>query len=174
MGKYIYGQWLILVSHYCKTVKCNECIYEIIVPLIISLLVTYFYAVDGLTVKALLKLRELLPNALAVLIGFTIMCITLLATTESGNIEEIRNMKSERIIGTHRISIFKWLLVIFSYSLIVEVFLLIYIFFVAFIMGLIYNLYLFNAILALEVVLILHVLFLIVRSITSLYLILYK
>lgn len=150
MGKYIYCQWLVPIYHYYKIIKRNEFIYEVIVPIVVSCIVMLCYAHEGLTASALLKMRELLPNALAVLIGFTVMCITLIATTDSNNISEIRNKKSKRIIGNHIISMFRWLLIIFSYSLIVEVFLLIYVFFVAFVMGLNKYIYLLDGLLVVE------------------------
>lgn len=174
MGKYVYGQWLIPIVHYFKTLKCNEFIYEFIVPLVCAIFATILYSNVDLTTHALLKLKEVLPNALAILIGFTIMCITLIATTESANVQEIREKKSERILGSKRISIFRWLLVIFSYSLIAEVGLLIYVFFVAFIMGLIYSDIFYSFLLIIEIVYLLHILLLIIRSITTLYMILGK
>lgn len=174
MGRIIYGQWIILIEHYFKTLKCNEFIYEIVIPLISACSVSYIYNEVGLDIQALSELRGMLPTAISVLIGFTIMAITLLSASESNTITNIKNRESQAsYLNGKLISIYKLMLIMFSYALIVEIFFLLVIFFVSFLI----NIYTFSMLvmicLFLEIFLLLHILLLIVRSVTSLYLVLY-
>lgn len=174
MGRIVYGQWVILIEHYFKILKRNEFTYEIGIPFVSACLASYIYNEMGLDVQALSKLREMLPTAISVLIGFTIMAITLLSASESNTITNIKNRESKAsYLNGKLISIYKLMLIMFSYALIVEIFFLLVIFFVSFLI----NIYSFSMLvmicLFLEIFLLLHILLLIVRSITSLYLVLY-
>ena len=174
MGRIIYGQWIILIEHYFKILRFNEFTYEIVIPLISACLASYIYNEILLDIQALSKLREMLPTAISVLIGFTIMAITLLSASESNTITNIKNRESRAsYLNGKLISIYKLMLIMFSYALIVEIFFLLVIFFVAFLINVYTCPILVIISLFLEIFLLLHILLLIVRSVTSLYLVLY-
>lgn len=162
--------WLRVMGYYFKTLKCSEKVFEICIPIIIGLITsTTYYCIDSV-LFALLKLRDLLPATLAILIGFTINCITILSSSDSKNIRELKNKETDgRDINGRIISLYQWILTIFSYELIIQVVLLLFIFFVAFILR-IYNNSIFIAILLfIEVSIILHIMFLLLRCISYIY-----
>ena len=130
MGKYIYGEWLRPIYHYLSTLKSNEICYEIIIPIIIAIITSFIYYEFDFVILALLKLRDLLPSSLSILIGFTIMCITILVTSDSKSLAIIRKKNCDnRLIGHKEITVFRWLLILFSHSLLMELITLFLVFF---------------------------------------------
>lgn len=170
MGKYIYGEWLRPIAHYLITLKCNEISYEICIPFVTAGIASIFYYSFDFVILALLKLRDLLPASLSILIGFTIMCITILVTSNSGTIDLIRHEYcDERIIGHKKITIYRWLLILFSHSLLMELITLILVFLSAFIIPLINSIGIGIILLFLETFLLSHILLLMIRAMTNLY-----
>lgn len=167
----IYHDWLLLIEYYWATIKPSERRYEIILPLVISGIVTCVYSNAGATLSGLLKLRDLLPATLAILIGFTIACIAMLASSEASNIKELKNNSTRgRNIDGVVISLYQWVLTLFCYELLVQIVLLLFTFFVAFIIRVV-NCYIFMSfLLFVEVALLLHISFLLVRCVTYIYL----
>lgn len=167
----IYHDWLLLIKYYWATIKPSERRYEMTLPLLISIVVTYVYSSTGFTLSGLLKLRDLLPATLAILIGFTIACIALMASSEASNIKELKfNSTRGRNINGVVISLYQWILTLFCYELLIQILLLLFTFFVAFIIRVV-NWYIFMSfLLFVEVVLLLHISLLLVRCVTYIYL----
>lgn len=174
IGKYIYGEWLIPVVDYYRTLKQNEINFEIFLPLSISTIVTGVYHFYGHTLPALLKLRDILPASLAILIGFTITCITIIISSTNENIVDIKKRLTERIIAGRKISFYQWFLIMFIYALLVQVFLLLVVFFTAFILRIYSNCYFVTGLLFIEVYLTLHILLLLTRNITNFYFVFFR
>lgn len=129
IGAKFYGEWLIPVVDYYTTVKKNERNYEIIFPCLIAIGVIVVYYFLGDSLRALIKLRDILPNALAILIGFTISCITILVSSDNVTIRYLKETSTDgRIVREKLISMYQWMLITFVYILIVQVFLLAFIF----------------------------------------------
>ena len=61
-------------------------------PFLVAIVSSLIYVKIGKVSIALAALAELLPTAVSILIGFTVMLITLLLTTDS---EQIRKLKDE-------------------------------------------------------------------------------
>lgn len=78
LGKHIYMEWIIPIRDYYCSIRKNEVVFEIISPLLISLTCVAFYFHNGKLIVALDGLSDLLPTAISILIGFTVMLITLL------------------------------------------------------------------------------------------------
>ncbi|MFE5321655.1 hypothetical protein ACFQ88_23405 [Paenibacillus sp. NPDC056579] len=170
IGKMVYGEWLVPVVDYYSILKSNERNYEIMIPLVVSLITIISYHFWGDTLRALLKLRDILPNALAILIGFTVSCITILVTSNSDSVKIMKETNTkDRYIRNSLISIFQWLFTNFVYILIIQVFLLAFIFFVSFILQFFKNSLVLHLALMIEVFLLLHILLLIIRNITNFY-----
>ncbi len=167
----IYHDWLLLIEYYWSTIKPSERRYEMILPFLISIVVTCICSSNGATLSGLLKLRDLLPATLAILIGFTIACIALLASSEASNIKKLKvNSTRGRNINGVVISLYQWILTLFCYELLVQIVLLLFTFFVAFIIRVV-NCYVFiSFLLLIEVALLLHISFLLVRCVTYIYL----
>ncbi len=174
LGKHLYGEWLIPIVDYYRTVKRNEVNYEIVIPLIVAFLATLFYHNNASLHPALMKLRDIMPNALAILIGFSITCITILLTSNNANIEKIKQSKTDREIDRKKITIYQWVFIMFVYVLIVQIFLLLFVFFVAFALRLYNEKAFMAALLFCEVYLTLHILLLLIRNITNFYFIFFK
>lgn len=171
----IYSEWSIPIKHYWSTIKVDERRYEVYIPVLIALVtsLTYWF-IDG-ALPGLLKLRDLLPAALAILIGFTISCITMLASSEASNIQKLKGTSTKiRKIDGAIITLYQLMLILFSYELIIQVFLLLFTFFVAFILRICSNLLLLSLFLFVEVFLIMHIMLLLTRGISYMYLMLYR
>lgn len=167
IGKYIYGEWLVPIVDYYKVLKKKEFNYEIVIPFIISIFIMIIYSWNGLALKALVKLRDILPNTLAILIGFTIACITILISTNTGKLEKID--LEGRAIGNKPVQVYQWLLIMLIYALIVEIFSLLLVFFTAFLIPIVSKKIIVNILLVINVYLTLHVLLIILRSISNIY-----
>lgn len=174
LGKHLYGEWLIPVVDYYRTVKKNEVYYEIGIPCLVAIISTYLYYQNASLHPALMKLRDLMPNALAILIGFSITCITILLTSNNTNIETIKQRKTARVIEGEQITIYQWVFIMFVYILIIQIFLLLFILFVAFVLRLYNEKWFMFVLLVIEVSLTLHILLLLTRNITNFYFIFFK
>lgn len=163
LGGKVYGEWLYLFKDFYELEKPNEKNFEIFIPLIISSIVTLIYYYVNKVELAVNALSEILVSIIAILIGFTISCITVLIFRKDE--EKIK----ERILYGKSITINKYLIVNFVYVLLVESFTLIFIFAVLFINGICQNKIILIIELFLYVLLLLHIMFTIIRSITSLY-----
>lgn len=171
MGKYLYGEWLKPIYHYIITIKKNEITFDIVLPIIIAFISSILYFMNDFVLLALIKLRDLLPSSLSILIGFTIMCLTILVTGNSKSIDIIKEqICDKRVIGKNKITIYRWLLILFAYTLLIEIFTLILVFLSAFIIPLVKDIYIGVILLWIETYLLCHILFIMIRAMTNLYL----
>ncbi|MEA4834975.1 MAG: hypothetical protein VB133_07570 [Anaeromusa sp.] len=175
IGKYFYGEWIVPIGDYYSILKPTERNYEIYLPAFIALVVTGIYYDSGCILPALLKLRDILPASLAILIGFSITSITIWLSSNNKNIDDVKNRSTEdRIISGKLISIYQWVLIMFIYVLLVQIFLLLMVFFTAFILRIYSGDIFMSCLLFIEVYLTLHILFLLIRSITNFYFVFFR
>ena len=169
LGRVIFMEWLIPVFDYYSSVRKNEAVFEMLVPLIISVLSSCAYGTVGKITIALDALADLLPSAISILIGFTVMFITLLLTSETPAIDELKTENTENKVHGKNITLYQKLHIQLTESLFSEVILLLVTFGYLFYKG-IGSSFTFEAIiLAIEVYLTLHILLGIIRSMTHLY-----
>lgn len=172
--KKIYSDWDIPIRHYLQIVTREEVTYEIVIPIIIGIAVSAIYSYAEGTLSGLLKLRDLLPTSIAILIGFTITCISMLASSEATNIKALKETKfKKRDINGVVITLYQGMLILFSYQLTIQVFLLLFTFFVAFILRIYSNAIFMFVLMSIEVSILLHIMLILVRSISYVYLSLY-
>lgn len=169
LGKYIYTEWLLPVKDYYCSIRKNEVVFEIIIPIFIALGCTIKYSNIGKLFHALKRMSELLPTAISILIGFTFMLITLLLTSSGPNVELLKEKETGTILYGKPVTLYQGLHIQFSHSLFSEIILLLLIFFYLFWSGLGMPNTIALIILAVEVYLTLNILFSILRGITSLY-----
>lgn len=174
LGSLIYSEWIIPVIDYHTVLKKNERIFEIIVPILTALVcsLSYFY-VEKIFV-ALNGLADLLPTAISVLIGFTVMLITLLLTSNGKSVELLKETMIETELHGRKISLFQGLHIQFTHSLFSEVILLIVVFVYLFWKGLGIPNIVAIILLTVEIYLTINILLSILRGITNLYFSFYK
>lgn len=174
LGKYIYTEWLFPVKDYYFSIRRNEAVFEIVIPLLCAGIcsISYFYA--DKVFQALNGLSELLPTAISILIGFTVMLITLLLTSNGDNVDKLKKTTSGKILYNKAVNLYQGLHIQFSHSLFSEIVLLLVIFIYLFWNGLGMPAKVAVAFLAIEVYLTLNILLSILRGVTSLYFSFYR
>lgn len=173
LGKLIFMEWLIPVFDYYASVRKNEAVFEMLVPLVVAVLSSVVYrAVEKISI-ALDALADLLPSAISILIGFTVMFITLLLTSETPAIQKLKTEETENIVHKKRITLYQKLHIQLTESLFSEIILLLVTFGYLFYKGLSSSVFVEMVFLMIEVYLTLHILFGIIRSMTHLYCVYY-
>ena len=135
LGYFFYIEWLKLPLDYFVCTKKRELFYEVGVPIVISFLCVYKYFQTDLIHKALAKMGAVLPTVMSILIGFTVMMITLLLASDGKNIEQIKEKKAKSRDDGRQISLFQALLIQFTHSLFSETILLLIVFAYLFLNG---------------------------------------
>lgn len=132
MGKYKYFEWLIPIKHYLdsEVTSKNEKWFDLGMPAIIAFVVSTIYFFIGLQTDAISKLNEILPNILAILIGFSISAISVVASSDKAN---YKKDIPEKYIGKEPLKVARYLLIIMIITLMIEIFLLVFILFVSFV-----------------------------------------
>lgn len=169
LGKYIYMEWLIPIKDYYSSVRRNEVIFEVAIPIVLSLFCTAMYFSRGKIFDALNGLADILPAAISILIGFTAMLITLLLTSSGKSIEKLKELETGKILHKKPINLYQCLHIQFSHSLFSEIVLLLLIFLYLFWKGLGIPTAAAVAILIVEIYLMLNILLSIIRGIANLY-----
>ena len=123
ISRYIYLEFLQLVKDYFATLKKNEFLFEWGIPIIVSVI---FYFFSKTNLQEFSETLLIIINVLAILIGFSIATITILSTTSSKNVNDLKKILSERKIGGQRITLYQLMMITFSFMLFIEIFLLIY------------------------------------------------
>lgn len=135
LSKIIYTEWLQPILHYYLTIKKNEAMFEIVIPVFISVVCSGIYNSFGKVEKALSAMAFLLPTAISILIGFTIMLITLLLTSGGESVDKIKKIALDKKLNKRPITLFQGLHIQFSHSLSSEIILLLIVFFYMFLNG---------------------------------------
>lgn len=172
-GKLIFMEWLIPVLDYYSSIRKNEAIYELLLPLIVAMISSFIYMVIGKITIALDALADLLPSAISILIGFTVMFITLLLTSETPAITKLKTEKTANKVHGYYITLCQKLHIQLTESLFSEIMLLLITLGYLFYKGIGSSLVFEALMLLIEVYLTLHILLGIIRSMTHLYCVFY-
>jgi len=170
----MYLEFLLLIADYFRTVSKRIFFFEWLFPFLIGIgifLLLYF----GTSTSATIVFKDNAINLLGILVGFSITIITILTTGQGQNLDEIKKKKTKIKINKEKITLFRLLLINFTYSVIIEVGLII----VCLIYPLLIENIEFNKNLkyigfSILVFLILHIMLLTMRNLTDFYLILVK
>jgi len=167
----MYLEFFILIVDYFRTLNKRIIIYEWLLPLVLGLII-FFLLKIGANVNATKIFKDNSINLLGILAGFSITIITILTTGHSRNLEQIKKVETKVKIGNNKVTLYRLLLINFTYSVILEAFLIIF--------CLTYPLVLSNleipiigkyVVFSVLVFLIIHVLLLTIRNLTDFYLI---
>ena len=170
LGKYVYSEWLIPIHDYYVVRNKAERSFEVMIPAIIAFIATVIYYHFKLEIRAVLGLSELLPNILSIIIGFTITCISVLLFNSDESLEFLKGEKTnERKINGERITLYQFLLIQYVYALVKEIFFILFIFFIKFIFPFVLSRILISIILFNLIYLTLNIFFIIMRSIATMY-----
>lgn len=171
--KFLYTDFGFTIIDYIFTIKKREIVYEWLLPLGISFLV--YYKIDdipGIKINCdfIKSTISILINMFAILVGFTMAAIAIFTTADISKVE-ILGKESERKIRGKKISNYRFVFLNLIYSAISSLFMLLLTLF--FTIALYFDKY---SLLILAVLCFgtLHVLFLSIRNITTLYFIFFN
>lgn len=122
--KYFYFEWIYPIKDYYKSSEKREKIFDMGVPLIISIIVMLVCIFTDKSGDVSNELANPLFQLTSVLIGFSIMLVTILMTSGGSGIEELKNRTIKKELYNENISLFQKLHIQFIYSLMAEVILL--------------------------------------------------
>lgn len=163
----MYKSFLILINDYILTVRKNA-IFDIIIPLLLAIVCGYLISQGLLNID-----KSFLSNILSVLgiiAGFSVTAVALLSTTDSVNVNRLKEKKTGITVDGLEISVFRRFYILISYSVLIS--------FIAILINTISylipwsKLISFNWIIilkALNLWMIFHIFFINIRNITSLY-----
>lgn len=174
LSNLIYTEWLRPIFHYYIAIKKNEAVFEILLPGVIAVTGSFLYSKAEKVEDALGAMAELLPTAISVLIGFTVMLITLLLTSDGDGIKKLKTAKTDKKLHNKEITLYQGLHIQFSHSLFSEILLLLLVFFYLFLKGLGWGQHIGTIFLAIETYLTLNILLSILRGVANLYFSFYK
>lgn len=167
-------EFLLLAADYLKTLRRRDAFLEWGLAILIGF-VTFILNYHEKNIDVLLKnLCSSAVSLLGILVGFGIAIITLLNTATNSNIQEIKTKMTENFLGTKRLNLFEIMLINFSYSIVIGIFLLIINIFIPSLLFIICNNFVFNIILSIDIFLTCHMLLLTLRNMTNFYFVLIK
>lgn len=114
----MWGEFLYVILAYFDVLKKNEKRFDLWIPAIIAIVSLIYTFISGNDTIQLKFIKEVLPFV-GTLLGFTLAALTLLLS--NNRIEEkTRNFATERKIRGNTITIYKFLVVLYSYLIVCE------------------------------------------------------
>ena len=169
LGGILYLEWLFVLCKYLGTLSIVEGVFEIIVPLMVAVISTIIYSYNGIVAVAAKNFADILLTLDSILIGFSVMLVTLLLTSSGNTIDKLKEQKSKVKRNNQDITLFQKLHTQFVYSLIMEIILLIVIMMYNFINGIVKDGNWQNIFLVLFTYLFLNNILSIMRGVTNVY-----
>lgn len=166
IGDVVYTEWCWPLYYYVESLRINEWVSEVIIPLLAAILTTSAYHWIDKTKIALDVLSEMLPSVVSLLLGFTVLFATLISDMDTESVRILKQIKRE--VGDRKLSEFQINNFHITESFYCEIALLLVIFLYLFLKGFNTPDWVEFVLLVLYVFFILHVLFGIVRFITKL------
>lgn len=121
----MWSEYLYVILAYFDVLKKNEKRFELWIPAIIAIISLIYTFISGNDTIQLKFIKEVLPFV-GTLLGFTLAALTLLLS--NNRIEEkTRNFATERKIRGNTITIYEFLVVLYSYLIVCETILCIFI-----------------------------------------------
>lgn len=169
IGKILYTEFFKPLGDYYSILKIKYCIYELVIPAVIGVGCAFVYSYYNKVENALDKLCDILPDTIAILIGFSTLLITLLLTGNENAIERLKKHKTEIELNRCKVSLYQCLHIQFTHSIFTEILLILLIFFYLFLKvfslpDIVHTLFL-----GLFIILTLNIFLSLLRGITNLY-----
>lgn len=118
----MYLEFLILIYDYFKSLNKRNIMFEWVIPFVIMIFVILLNICNNYNFEIFFKFKESSLNILGVLLGISIAIITILVTGGGKNLEQIRNVKTPVKINNKQVSLYELLLINFSYTIVIEIF----------------------------------------------------
>lgn len=169
----MYIEYIYLIEHYFKVIKKGEASFDLYLPIIITLIGSAILYLSHAVISEdnIKDLLQTIITLLSILVGFTIASIAILTTTT-----EHLNKKTERFIGDKQINLYQLSTIFFIFSLLSEILTLIIdlsaLVLIFYEVKLIINHL--NFFVALNILLVSHILFINIRNITNFYFIIHS
>lgn len=169
----IYIEFLYPVFHYFQTVRKNEAVFDLLIPIFAGIIVIFvgiFYNC-AITSDNANDLFKTIITLLSILVGFTISSITILFSTS-----DKLNINTDRKIRNNNINLYQLTNIIFIFTLFSEIITLVINLIAVLLVSyeITFIIEHINKIVILNVILISHILLLNIRNITNFYFILHK
>lgn len=164
----MYREFVLLILSYFKTINKKEFVFDILIPLLFPVA---FVILDILCVK-LEYGNNFIKTSLtfiSIILGFTVASITILLTSNSKNIKEVQKEDSKRQYGLNKLNLYQLLLIPFFYIALIG-FIELILGAISVIFSLSNNVYVY----AINIFLVLHILFVAIRNLTNLFFVVYK
>lgn len=125
-GLGIKGVFIFLDYYSSLTIRAT--FFELLIPFIIAIFCSLIYLCQGLVNTALVKLSDILPAAVSILIGFSAIIVTLLTTGESKRVNELRDFPTGKYVRGKPLSYYQKILIQNIHVLFNEIVLLLVVF----------------------------------------------
>ena len=90
IGGILYFEWLILIIDYFKSIELKERVFDVFVPLGIGIIISTTCMLCGKVEFATKGLADVLISLISILIGFSVMLVTLLLTSSGNGVDELK------------------------------------------------------------------------------------
>jgi len=167
-------EFLILILDYFKTLRRRDFLLEVALPIILSAILFYLNYSDSDLKTDVESQSAILISLLGILIGFSIAVITLLITSATKNIDEIKLKLTKYSTANRPITLFDLLLITYTYSVVCEILLVILNLFIPPLIKGMCSPISINLLNTVNLVGVMHVLFVTIRNVTNFYFILIK
>ena len=121
---------------YYSSLSRRKAICEILLPFVVAVTCSLIYLRQGLVNYALVKLSDILPAAVSILIGFSAMIVTLLTTGESKRVNELRELSTGKEVRGKPLTYYQKILIQNIHVLFNEIILLLVVFIYLYLNGL--------------------------------------
>lgn len=168
-------EFLLLIIDYFRILKRRDILLDWLAPSVLAIGFFIFNSDNSKISGTVVLLANNSIGLLGILVGFSIAVITLLITANTKNIEDIKSLVVGWINQYKSVSLFDLMIITYTYSVIMEIFLIIFNLFLLS-TGFIEGKYTFNAnlIASIDILFILHMLFVTIRNVTNFYFVLIK
>ena len=173
IGHFLYLEFLFVIKDYAVTIKLKEFIFDWILPFIFAFLFRLLF-LNNLCINQINDFNGYVINVFAILIGFSLTSLTILSTSNSNNINQLKENITERKIGGKNISLYQLIFITFSFGLLVEIFSLIFSLFYFLFIKIGFSEFFIKNVFVFYLIFLIHIIFLNIRNITNFYFIFWK
>ncbi|HMN16343.1 MAG TPA: hypothetical protein PKD03_01895 [Ignavibacteriaceae bacterium] len=122
----MYKEFLQPIFDYFTIIRRDEFLFEWITPIVLSFILI-LWGFKSISIEIVKEFNGYIINFLAILIGFSITCITILVGSESDSIKTLKEKHCQRSIEKREITLYQLILISFSYAIIIEIVTLAYV-----------------------------------------------